>query len=848
MDGQVEEEDSYSDDDLDALPDNAFTQLEEHAFQSTQHLQPSQQAPLPAFKSPHRLHGAAMDGGFGRLTVNGAADLGNARGSASHALSSDYGDFDDEMLDGEIYDANEQPSLAATIQRDQNQNSLQPPGESTQREQWRQQRFSRPANTAVRPQPQPNDLYASRRPVASDSRNRTKPAIETAPTEEEEDEAEDAPNSNIAALQAEIQSLLRERIGLEKAAESANDQAFAKAGEIAIVRANASKLEKEYDGRVKDSQQRHAVEAARLQKELEDLRDQLKRLSTEKEFLEKDVAEGTVKIRSLQRDAQRAAARSEVTGTKANGKVSPKRQRRSGLADGFDDEDIMPMSPSKLVHRTKGGTPKAGSKRKRKAADDSPTKRSLEFDQPINVDSFDESSDSRKQIPGRPPMPKPANQNFPFLQKFLDHRFPGAEQRTIEAFAAYKLPSLPSKPLSTILLDKISPLRIRPDTENLPAAIALEVISIWAQCMQEHYHDPIHLLISQIKFILTISPLKTAPELTNNLMSLLQETADILIIPRCQKKPPRDDRALITSTATLALIHQMATQLSPSEEESTRFWRTMRFDFIMMLLSFIHPLSELHLMLRLLAHSILPNSFAMIIPPNDGIQSATEARVIDNLSRLLVEPPRPTQGEPSLTGIELAELRLNVLSLLEEMAGNDYAALALSKHKLVLGRLVRLMNDSLANAYDYTSAHPYLIELVNSGTRLLYYFLNNFPEQINIQDKLRVIPGGEKKFLIVLTRLAFSEGIFLEEGIEDDVVDLAHRMLEERVTPEEAGGLMGVMSSEPSSRAPTTRRESRDDEAMAVEDENDDEEGDDGGEVALEDRELTPEDYDYSTL
>jgi hypothetical protein len=64
-----------------------------------------------------------------------------------------------------------------------------------------------------------------------------------------------------------------------------------------------------------------------------------------------------------------------------------------------------------------------------------------------------------------------------------------------------------------------------------------------------------------------------------------------------------------------------------------------------------------------------------------------------------------------------------------------------------------------------------------------------------MQEKLRVHPGGVYKHLIALTRLAFSEGIYYEKGIEDDVVDCAHQMLEDTVTPEEGEALFEVFSS-----------------------------------------------------
>ncbi|KAL9131599.1 MAG: hypothetical protein Q9217_000487 [Psora testacea] len=811
MDDQVVEEDPYTDDDLDALPDDAFHELEENAVRSTQQRANAAPARLSTFRSSHRPADNTLAGGFKRLSLTPETGFGQAR-NGKHQPSSDYGDFDDEMLDGEIFDGAMQPSLAVVMQQDSCLRHTF--GEPTQKEPWRQQRYG---------QPRPNVVYQGQQktqgyPTASALPNLTNADSGVNEQDRRPVSGKDTSiptqvasgSSNVDALQAQVKKLLRDREQLQQAIQDANDNAYAKAGEIAIVRANASKIEKEYEDRTKLMQRLHADEAARQKMEVEKARAELQKIATEKDFLANDLAEGTKQIRSLQKAIKRGDKPSEAGAVGKENVATTPRRRKAGLGDGFDDVEIQPLSPSKLVFRGKAGTPKAGSKRKRKATEENPMQQPLEIAEPVHVESFDEPAPAPAKTVAVSPQPsKPRDQKFQFAQRFLNHRIRHGEERTIEALAKYKFPSPPDLPLSTILLDKMSPLNIRPNVKNLPSAIALEVISIWSQCIQEKYHEPVHLLIDLVKYILITTFLKTAPDLTNSLMSLLQETADILIVPRCQKKPP-SNRALISSTECLETMHLMASQLSISRDDSTRFWRTMRFDFIMMLLSFIHPLEELNLTIRILHTSILPNSFAMIIPPGDGKQDATEARVIDNLSRLLVEPPRPSQEEPALSSIELAQLRLSILELLEEMGANDYAALTLCKHRLLLGRLVRLMNDSLAHAYSYTNAHPHLIALVNNATRLLYYLLTNYTEQINMQQKLSVIPGGEKKFLIVLTRLAFSEGGILEGGIEDDVVELAHRMLEERVSPEEAEGLVEAMSSAPRNKVATGRGASRD--------------------------------------
>ena len=180
---------------------------------------------------------------------------------------------------------------------------------------------------------------------------------------------------------------------LQQAIQNANDIAYSKAGEIAIVRANATKVEKDFETRTIALQKLHEDEAARQKIEVEKARAELQKIATERDFLENDLAEGTKEIRNLQRAIKKAGDKGFET--KANGKenqpVTPKKSKASAYADGFDDEETQPMSPSRLVIRSKANTPKAGAKRKRKPTEGSPVK-PLELTQPIHIDSFEENA------------------------------------------------------------------------------------------------------------------------------------------------------------------------------------------------------------------------------------------------------------------------------------------------------------------------------------------------------------------------------------------------------------------------------------------------------------------------
>lgn len=50
------------------------------------------------------------------------------------------------------------------------------------------------------------------------------------------------------------------------------------------------------------------------------------------------------------------------------------------------------------------------------------------------------------------------------------------------------------------------------------------------------------------------------------------------------------------------------------------------------------------------------------------------------------------------------------------------------------------------------------------------------------------------KHLVAMTRLAFSEGCVQEIGIDEDVIDCAHGLLESMVTPSEAESLWALFN------------------------------------------------------
>ena len=187
---------------------------------------------------------------------------------------------------------------------------------------------------------------------------------------------------------ADISKLLSEKSTLQKAVKAANDNAFAKAGEAAIVRSKQEKLAKEHNQQIAALQKSNAELVARQKAELEMARTEAEKIKTRNNFLEHEVQEEALRARQLQKKANAPKELPNVsleirTRPQTTAPVKKKQVRDHG--DGFDDDAFAPLSPSKGKPQ-KAATPKAGEKRKRKAVDKSPGI-PLRLTQPVRADS-----------------------------------------------------------------------------------------------------------------------------------------------------------------------------------------------------------------------------------------------------------------------------------------------------------------------------------------------------------------------------------------------------------------------------------------------------------------------------
>jgi hypothetical protein len=81
------------------------------------------------------------------------------------------------------------------------------------------------------------------------------------------------------------------------------------------------------------------------------------------------------------------------------------------------------------------------------------------------------------------------------------------------------------------------------------------------------------------------------------------------------------------------------------------------------------------------------------------------------------------------------------------------------------------------------------IEFINFAVRLLHGVITSHPEDAN--SKL----ATNHKHLVAMVRIAFSEGIAQEAGLEQETIQAAFELLENMVTPDEAAALDEMFST-----------------------------------------------------
>jgi hypothetical protein len=815
----------FLDDDLDDIPDNTLVELERNAISSTQRQRHSP-APSPAINLRKQAHNASSLYRSQKTTNNLAwrpprlqQPGSQARPAVSNAqapTSSDYG-FDEEN----VIDLDE----SSMVIHPASGPSARVPSRPTS---------SRAASRTIDP-----ETAAAFAAADADIGGGTQ---QWAQAPHLQHKKRNDPDTN--ALMARIAELEAEQNRLQRLEQEARRAAATKQGEIAIVRAKEEKAAKEYERRLSAMQKLHADEAAKQKAELDTMRKQREKIETDNRFLQHDLVQEADR-------AKRTAGSSKLRSTRE--KDTP-RKKKQGLGDGFDDSEVLIVSPSRSRERPKDQTPTAGAKRKR-SAQDSPLP-ALSFmppPKPSREVSGEQSFASTLPASVAPRASDAPNQ-YEFMQRMLNHRRLGSKERTVELFAKHSFPSNPDRSVASIFLDGLSS-SAPTGLDYMPLKVSYTLLRLWSSCLHEKTYEPLALIINLLRAALYEELSSHVSMLVEQAVPICLQSIDLVITPVIQSQ-----HASFSATFDYKAQEVLATKVDLDEivdfllflaqsaaldsERIEAFWQQIHYRGSLLMLNKVQPIPRIIQALQILSTSVLDASFGSI-SGEPGQQVQHSHTTVDRLVTWLVEIPKAPKDEPAYTEEEIAELRIATLDVFKRLCLTEYGGQLLATHRFAIAKLIKFLHSQVAKLYTIPpyaclpkhsrdgngdhqqTMHELIIQTINTTVRILHHILRSFDELIDLTQKVNVERGGYHAFLIGMTRIAFSEQLVLEAGIETDVVEAAHDILDNVLSPEEGEAIVKAVQTPSGTRSTTTRRDQSgdsQDNAMEVDDDDDDEE------------------------
>lgn len=485
------------------------------------------------------------------------------------------------------------------------------------------------------------------------------------------------------------------------------------------------------------------------------------------------------------------------------------------FADGFDENEIKPF-PAKRVAKK----PKRVVNRKRKA--DSPPPglevRALQSPPPVATPTAD-------LVPATTVAPadtRPSNENLTlvhedynlfYMRSILDHKSYVDDRRDMEVFSTLSFPSESDKKTfaSYVLEEALSQ-----SYENLAVEYSKIVITLWDRTLHEKFYQPVRLLMDVIDYVIQLDPLNIVPSLVAFIVPVVHSTCHVNTLPRHhaaaskqnQLTPQKELHHEVSSTHALALLYNAVYAVNKDLETTKSFWKTIRQDFILYMLTPRQPIDDIIYVISLLKLSILPTSFGPIQETQEA-QIGNESAILETVAKLLEEEPHADEGGVPYTAYDISTLRVEAMGFLTKLASaghNNLFLVRMASAPTMLPRIFRIVHAQLEGMYSAPPDKSLRTSLINGLTQLAYmitrtllspaFVSNNSAddtEQSLLAIKLRGLSGATQKFLVSMTRLTFCSGErFLEEGIEEQAVEMAHDLLEETISPQDAEALLEV--------------------------------------------------------
>lgn len=824
----------FSDDEWD-IPDDELEVLENNAVTSTQQQPRLLQTNRPTHAS--RLSSADLSK-TERYPSTTVASGSHNRPSA-HSLDNAKQLRQDDSFEKVSLDEDGMPLVVEAKEPQSIPRSID---ETTAREQWRVNRFS-----DKRPPPQP----AYRQPVYGNYQQPSQHAMGATSgsfgSQSSHFSRHRQNNDADEALRAKVVELEKDRELLAKSLEAATNELRTAKGEITIIRENNSREFKTSERQMVALRKQMQEDSEKHLTTVQTKDAMYSELNIQSKYLKHDLDEQLRKVQSLQRQLKERPLQDRPNDVN----LTPRKTHVQSLRDGFDDDEVMTLSPVKSPakggRRSKPGTP-TNRKRKQPGVDD-PIALQLKLSTEASGDDPGESAP--KQSETRPPSVSVVVQkdhtvehHLRFLQKVLNFHPGGGPHTLVEKLMDFSFPSLPTKSLSSILLAQASTLT----GERFPGDLLQMFIGLMSQAYEEHYHAPISLLLETVEHVLDIEPLIIDTDIVMNLVKTLEHLAYInarvrwALHDRNRLAELKNSREMpempayepaVSTTACLNILFTVANLIVDSPELIELFWKCMQTDFVLLLLSSSQTIPDIILMLSIVETSITPTHFGNVCNEQDKL----ETYILDKTSFLLYDTPKPIPQRISAiknrilvvpnapcekvpTRLQICDLRLKVLHFLGAVAvtssyplspkrslehhhGTTLIAL---KHPNCLARLVRSAYDELSHLYRTNPAvptHTLHAQLVNQATAIIHHVLTS-PQALGtapgpdgsrrgteLSKMMAAVPVGMHKFRVVMSRLAFREGTGPCDGlITERTREMAEEVLEVNVGPDEAVGLL----------------------------------------------------------
>ncbi|KAJ4364502.1 hypothetical protein N0V83_009097 [Neocucurbitaria cava] len=617
-----------------------------------------------------------------------------------------------------------------------------------------------------------------------------------------------------------IKKLEQDKAREKRAADDLKGKLQTKSGEADTLRRRQDADSRRYERQLADQQLSHSTELARLRAEMEKLRREKESAQTDNMFNQHEAREVGMARRTARTMPSRPRSGAAVT-------LSPSRTPRAHrskdlLGDGFDDDHLVMASPSKNRDRQKTATPKQAGKRKRQVADQSPIPLpALQLSEPRSRPK-EKEPDVAAEIKVDAALLQHFRQDdrrFTLLHRLLSHPSSNGTDRILEALTQHAFPSQPSKKLSSIVYDSLAAPRTS-DVHELALRICHIFLDLWKRCQNEKYYAPTYLILDALHFVLACEPVETAVQVAQRAVPLIIAFIDLVSDP-ISKAAKGGEKAILDlfsaaqqETAShidvldcLDLLHLIATSCVSSTDTQaiTRLWSAIPSTFACMLLVKEQPLPQITLMLRILSTSALDTSLGPIPTADSALESQTsiEDALVNRLTNLFTETPKPISNPAASATAsivvperEIWDLRLLVLSVLTQFSIPQHGSVRLAQNRLCVGRLIRYLDYCITSLYrqPLSPTQDQKVASINATMKLIYHIATTNPD-FDIKSKLVNTLGGQHAYLVALTRLAFSEGLVLEAGIEDAVVNMAHDILDEGLSMEEGDAFGKVYSS-----------------------------------------------------